>query len=421
MHERFAIAAGTIVPMNEPPIENGVVVVSDGKIEGITGREQLPRDLPLQEYPDGILMPALVNAHTHLVLTAFRGLADDADFFSWLTDHIIPLEIDRREDECRESARLGIKKCFRHGITAIAENHYTFWGRDAMVELGMKGVMFYEIFGLSTLDQSQSVERDRIVIEKLVSESTDRNRAGVSPHAPYTVTPTMGEMAREISEKLDLPLSTHMAEPYDENQFFMKGEGRFADPRHAARWPKPDGERTSLKYFDELGLLGPKTLLVHGVHLTYADLDIIAKRGCTLVTCPTSNAKTGVGIARVSEWVKKGIPVCIGTDSPSSGETFDLFEEMRRMVLFQRGLTGETGNLPAESVIRMVTTNPAKALRMGDLVGDLRSGSCADLLLVQPELEGVNKYRDVYNTLLWDVKSENIVATWADGREVYRK
>lgn len=421
MHERFAIIAGTVVPMNGPPLANGVVVVADGKIEDVMVYERLPEDIHTLNFPDGILMPALVNAHTHLVLTAFRGLADNADFFTWLTKHIIPLEIDKREDECRESARLGIKKCFRHGITTVAENHYTFWGRDAMAELGMKGVMFYEIFGLGTLNLARSVERDRSVIEKLVAESDDRIRAGISPHAPYTVTPPMGQMAKEISDELDIPISTHIAEPYDEVEFFLKGEGRFADPRHAARYPRPDGKRTSLQYFDELGLITPKTLLVHGVHLAYPDLGIIRDRGSTLVTCPTSNAKTGAGIARVGEWVKKGIPVCIGTDSPSSGETFDLFEEMRRMVLFQRGLTGKTDDFTAESVIQMVTTNPAEALGMDDTVGDMRPGSCADLLLVQPDLEGVKKYRDVYETLLWDVTAGNIVMVWADGREVYRR
>jgi cytosine/adenosine deaminase-related metal-dependent hydrolase len=188
-----------------------------------------------------------------------------------------------------------------------------------------------------------------------------------------------------------------------------------------ARFPKPDGNRTSVKYFDELGLLTDKTLLVHGVHLAYPDLSIIKDRGCTLVTCPTSNAKTGVGIAKVGAWVKKSMPICIGSDSPASGETYDLFEEMRRMVLFQRGLTGDTGMFTSESVIRMVTTNPAKALGMENMVGDLRLGSCADLLLVEPGKTGSEKYRDVFETLLWDVTREDIKAVWADGQEVYRK
>ena len=421
MHERFAIAAGAVVPMTGPPVENGVVVVADGKIEEISRRQRIPSDIHVEEFPDGILIPALVNAHCHLVLTAFRGLADNADFFSWLTEHIVPLGLDQREDECRESARVGIRKCFRHGITCIGENHYTFWGRDAMSELGMKGVMFYEIFGLGSLDLVKSIERDRNVVEQLASESDERIRAGISPHAPYTVTPPMGRMAKELSQELELPISTHIAEPYDEVEFFLKGEGRFADPRHASRYPKPDGNRTSVKYFDDLGLLTPRTLLVHGVHLAFSDLGIIKDRGCSLVTCPTSNAKTGVGIARVGEWFRKGIPVCIGSDSPSSGETYDLFEEMRRMVLFHRGLTGQTDLFSAEEVFEMVTTNPAKALGMEDMVGDLRPGSCADILLVQPDIDSVNKYRDVYGTLLWDVTLENIVKVWADGREVYAR
>jgi len=140
-----------------------------------------------------------------------------------------------------------------------------------------------------------------------------------------------------------------------------------------------------------------------------------------MVTCPTSNTKLGAGIARVGAWKNRGLNISIGTDSVASGETFDLFEEMRRFVLMQRGLTGELVQFSPEDVLAMVTTNPAKALGMSDMVGDLRTGSCADMILVTPDMEGVNRYRDPYGTLLWDVKSENIRKVWADGREVYSK
>ena len=115
MPEKFAISAGTVVPMNEPSIENSAVIVEDGRIADIVVQRDIPDGIEIEEHPDAILMPALVNAHTHLVYTAFRGLADDADFYEWITGYIIPLGIDKREDECRESARVGIEECFRNG------------------------------------------------------------------------------------------------------------------------------------------------------------------------------------------------------------------------------------------------------------------------------------------------------------------
>jgi 5-methylthioadenosine/S-adenosylhomocysteine deaminase len=407
--------------MNGPPIPDGAVLVAGDRIEQVTVRSQLPSDVPREEHPKGILLPAFVNAHTHIVYTAFRGLADDADFYTWITRHIIPLGIGRPEAEWRDSARRGIAECFRNGITALGEQHYTLWGRDAMLELGMKGVYFYEVFGLTTLNLARSVERDRAMIENLAAEATDRLRAGVAPHAPYSVTPPMAAMARETAEKHRLPISTHIAETRDEIELFLRGEGKFASVRRAARIPHPDPRRTPLRYFDELALLTPRTLIVHGVHLSDSDLNIIAERGCTMVTCPTSNAKLGAGIARVHTWTKRGIRVCIATDSPASGETFDLFEEMRRFVLMQRAVTGETGAFPAEQVIRMVTINPAKALGMEEMVGDLREGSCADMIVVEPDRDSSRQYRDAYQTLLWDITREHIVAVWADGREVYRR
>ncbi len=421
MPDRFAISAETVVPMNGPPIDHGAVIVLNAKIESVVPKHQLPSGIECDDYPDSLLLPAFVNAHTHLVLTAFRGMADDVDLFTWLADHVLPLDLDRREDECRASAAAGVEKCFRNGITAVAEQHYTTWGRDAMHDAGMKGIFFYEVFGLGTLDLTRSTEGHRELIEKFAGEATNEICFGVAPHAPYTVTPPMARMACEMAWKYDLPMTTHIAETREEVEFFLHGTGRFSTARRGARYPTPDGKHTSVDYFNDLGLLTENTLIVHGVHLSDSDLNIISDIKCPMLTCPTSNSKLGVGIARVGAWVNHGLNVCIGTDSAASGETFDLFEEMRRFVLMQRGLTGELDQFSAEDVLRMVTTNPAKAMGMSDMIGDLREGSCADLLLVQPDLEGVIKYRDPYGTLLWDVKSENIRKVWSDGQEVYSK
>jgi 5-methylthioadenosine/S-adenosylhomocysteine deaminase len=228
-------------------------------------------------------------------------------------------------------------------------------------------------------------------------------------------------MVSATAEKLALPISIHVAETHDEVSLFLRGEGPLAVVRRAVRLPAPDPKRTPLRYLDECGLLGPRTLLIHGVHLSDSDLDIIAQRGCALVTCPTSNAKLGSGIARVGAWHRRKIPVCIATDSPASGESFDLFEEMRRFVLLQRALTGETEGLSAEDVLQMVTVNPAKALGMQDLVGSIRNGLSADFVLVDPDRKHVSPNRDIYGTLLWGTTSQDIVSVRADGREVYRR
>lgn len=421
MPEKFAISAGTVVPMNAPPMTDSAVIVEDGRIVDIVGRNDLPEEIPIEDHPDAILMPAMINAHTHLVYTAFRGLADDADFFTWITEHIIPLGIDRREEECRKSAMDGVRQCFRNGITTIGDQHFTTWGLDAMRSVDMKGVFFYEVFGIGTLNLSRSIERDRKLIAKLVSESTDRLRVGVSPHAPYSVSPSTGRMAAEIAVEYDLPISTHIAETRDEVELFLRGEGRLATVRRASRIPKHDGVRTPLKYFNELGLLTNKTLIIHGIHLSDSDINLIYDLGCTIVTCPTSNAKLGAGIARTSVWKNRGIPICIATDSLASGEAFDLFGEMRRFVLLQRGITGQTDMFDAEQVVRMVTTNPAKALGMSDMVGDLRQESCADLILIEPQQKEASGFRDVYRSILWEAKTTDIAKVWADGREVYER
>ncbi|HDS30386.1 MAG TPA: hypothetical protein ENN67_05010, partial [Firmicutes bacterium] len=420
MDDRFAITAGSIVTMNSPPISDGAVVVHNGKIEKVVVRENIPHEIRVEEHPDGIIMPAFVNAHTHLVFTMFKGLADDAGFFEWLTGYVIPLGLDKRDDECRDSARAGTHECFRNGITCVGESHYTRWGHRAMLEAGMKGVFFREVFGIRSLNFARSIRDHKSEIEKLAGESTDRNRIGISPHAPYSVPPPMARMASEVAEKHNLPISIHVGETRDEIEFFRHGTGNFSPVRILSRFPNPSENRTPLTYLDDFGLLTNRTLLIHGIYLSDNDLKLIASHGCTMVTCPTSNAKLGVGIARASAWKSHGIQFCIATDSPASGESYDLFEEMRRFALFQRGLTGETESFMAKEILESVTVIPARALGMDGMVGDLKEGSCADFILIKPERAGTSGNRDIYRTIVWGTRRDDIAAVWSDGREVFR-
>jgi len=421
MADNFAISAGTIIPMNAPPIEDGVVVVSNGKIDAVLPSGNLPAGMHREDYPGCILLPAFVNAHTHLVYTSFRGLADDAEFYTWLSEHMMPVGMETPDEKFLESAHLGVRLNFRNGITALGEIHFTSHGRTAMVEAGMKGVYFLEVFGLGTLDLASSVNRRREDINQLLTEDRSVVKPGISPHAPYTVTKPMAEMAVELAHEHKLPVSTHIAETVDEMEYFKTAKGRFNDIRHNVRYPLPDGVRTSLKYFDDLGILTPSTLLVHGIHLADDDIELIARRGSTIVTCPTSNLKLGCGIPPAGMWMEKSIPICIATDSLASGETFDLFEEMRRFVLFQRGISHRTDQFPADEVLKMVTVNPAKALGLETKVGDFTVGSNADMLLVKPDVITGNNYRNPYANLVWGTRSSGIIKVWSDGTEVFNQ
>jgi len=419
MPDTFVISAGTVVPMNAPPIENGAVVVSGGKIDAVLPSRNAPSDIHREDFPDCILLPAFVNAHTHLVYSEFRGLADDADFFTWLTEHMMPVGIETSDKDFYESAKYGVGLSFRSGITALGECHFTTSGRRAMIDGEMKGVYFFEVFGLGALDLASSVKRRKSEIESLLKKDQSLVKLGISPHAPYTVTKPMAEMAMEIAIKNNLPISTHIAETVDEIEFFETGKGRFDDVRHNVRYPKPGGDTSSLKYFDDMGILTPSTLLVHGIHLTDEDIDIIAARRSTLVTCPTSNLKLGCGIPPAAKWVEIEIPICIATDSLASGESFDLFEEMRRFVLFQRGLQRRTDLFSSEDVLKMVTVNPSRAMGLQNWVGDFSVGTHADMMLVRPDALGQTKFRDVFQNLVWGTKSADIMKVWSDGSEVY--
>ncbi len=332
---------------------------------------------------------------------------------------MIPLEVDKRESECIENSEYGVKNHIRNGVTAIGECHYLPWGFQAMKKSGMKGVWFHEVFGIRTLDLTTGIDKLENELTKLAEDISGNIRFGLAPHSPYSCPPMMLKMANKVASEHNLPISIHTAETREEIRFFLHGDGPFANASAYARFPQSDRNCTPLEYLDRFGLLTPRTLLVHGLHLSDSDLATISERGCTMVTCPTSNAKLGSGIARASAWKSHGIPICIGTDSLASSDSFDMFEEMRRFVLFQRGISGECDVFNADEVLKMVTVNPAVAMGMSDIIGDLREGSSADLLLVQPDPEGISGNRDIYQTLLWGTKSSDITRVWSDGKEVY--
>jgi 5-methylthioadenosine/S-adenosylhomocysteine deaminase len=420
MSDRFAISAGTVVTLAGPPISDAVVIVSGGKIEAVIHSSEIPSDLNIEKYPDSILMPGFVNAHTHITLSNFRGVADDRNFVEWL-DQIIKLDLINRPDECRQSAIDGVAECFRNGITTIGDNHYLPFARDAMLAGKMKGVNFHEVFGIRTLNLTKGVEKLKKDFLELLKNATSENSYGISPHATYTVPPPVAKMAAEVAKESGVRISTHIAETMDEVQFFRKGEGKLSAISRYVKLPKPDGSRTPLKYFADCGLITDRTLIIHGIFLSDEDVRIAADCGSTIVTCPTSNAKLGCGIPAASAWKNRGITICIATDSPASGDGYNMFEEMRRFVLMQRASTGQSDIFSSSEVIQMVTANSASALGMSGMVGEIKQESCADMILMQPDMNSVSENRDIYNTLLWGCDNTDIVKVWSDGVEVYSR
>ena len=365
-----------VVPVSVPPVRDGTVAVQDGRIAYVGARAGAPagRD---HELGDAVLMPGLINAHTHLELTLFRGLLDAVTFRDWIVRLQGAKTAVMTRDRYLDAARLGIVEGLRAGVTTFADTCDSGVALEAMRELGVRGIMYQEVFcpwpDPVRIHQAAAALREKLAaVEPL---ETDLVRLGVSPHAPYTVAdPLFALVARS-----GRPIAVHIAESEAETLLVRDGTGPFADALRARGIPVAPRAASPVELLRTLGVLDARPLLIHAVNVDHADIRSIAESRSSVVHCPISNAKLGHGIAPVAELLRAHIPVGIGSDSMASNDRMDLLEEVRVATLAQR-VRSRRPDVPApHDALVMATLGGARALGLDDRVGSLDVGKAADL------------------------------------------
>lgn len=365
-----------IVPITAPSIQNGTVAVTGGRIAYVGPRAQAPagEDMDLE---DAVLLPGLVNAHTHLELTAFRGLMPDVPFREWIVTLQTAKVAVMTPERYLDAARLGIAEGLRAGVTTYADTCDSGAALPAMCEMGVRGIMYQEVFGPSA-DESRVA--DAIAgLERRLTESAPRQtplvRLGLSPHAPYTVSDPLFAYAARAG----WPVAVHVAESDAESRLVRDGEGPFADGLRARGIAVSPRARSPLALLAELGVLRARPLLIHAVRLDDADIAAIAAAGASVAHCPVSNAKLGHGIAPLDRLIAAGIAVGLGSDSMAANDRMDLLEEARVATLAQRTRTGRAETVAPHHALTLATLGGARALGLADRVGSLEVGKDADL------------------------------------------
>lgn len=388
--------APVVLPVCAAPIRDGAVAVSDGQVRwvGPAAAYRGPADA-CRDWP-GVLMPGLVNAHTHLQYTDFAELATGGvPFDEWLT-----LLVRRRqaftEAMWQDSVRRGVAAALRTGTTCVADVVSDACVLDPLIRSGLAGVSYVESVGGD--DALWAAGRRQALLDTLeqaAAASTGRFAVGVSPHTPYTLgTAVFAECVRIAGER-GLRLHPHLAESAAEVDFVAAGTGPLAKAMLTLGWTLElvrDGGcgRSPTAYLDSLGALGPNAHVAHGVHVDAADRALLRQRGTVVALCPRSNALLDVGAAPVAAYRAEGNPVAIGTDSLASSPSLDLFAEVAAL----RELALRQGS-PAEGLDRWLveaaTVGGARALGLLDgpgAVGALRPGVCADLAVFDVPLSG---------------------------------
>jgi 5-methylthioadenosine/S-adenosylhomocysteine deaminase len=351
-----------------------------------------------------VLIPGLINLHTHAAMTLMRGLADDLKLMSWLTNHIWPAENKHVSAQfVRDGTLQACAEMLRGGVTCFNDMYFfPEMAGQAALEAGMRAALGVVVIEFPTNYASDPQDylrkglamRDELKQEHLLSFC-------MAPHAPYTVSDKTFENILMLSEQLQIPINTHLHETRDEIKESLSKFGM----RPIAR-------------LDKLGVLGANFLAVHAVHLEDSEIALLAQAGCSVAHCPSSNLKLASGIAPVDKMLAAGINVGVGTDGAASNNRLDVFCEMRLMALLAKAASENAETIPAHTALRMATLNAAQALGLERSLGSIESGKSADLCAVNLDSLETAPCYDPASHLVYAAGRENVSDVWVAGRHV---
>lgn len=404
---RLRIEHGFVLPMDPPgtTIADGVVVVEGSKISYVGAAADAPADngAELLDATGCLVLPGLVNAHTHVSMTLFRGYADDLKLEEWLGEKIWPAEMQLRREDVYWGAMLGIVEMIRGGVTTFNDMYHYFDAvADAVAVSGIRacvsGVLIGVIPGAEEIFQ-QAVEFTAALKER----AHPRLVPMLAPHAPYSCPDDLLVRTAEAAAELGVRLHIHVAE--------TAGEVSDSLAEHGA---------TPVGHLAKLGFLDVPTVACHCVHLTDEDIAILAERQVGVVHCPTSNMKLASGFARVADLLRAGACVGLGTDGAASNNNLDMFEEMMVGAVIAKGHTGDPEVVSAAEMLAMATRGSAAALGLDDKIGSLAPGKKADIIVVDTSRPHLQPLHNPVSHLVYAARADDVRDVIIEGNLVMR-
>ncbi|MDQ8154459.1 MAG: amidohydrolase family protein [Gemmatimonadota bacterium] len=377
--ERTRYHARWVLPIAQPPIADGTVVVDGDVVAWVGPRSQAPAGGVDDDLGDAVLMPGLVNTHTHLELTVMRGFLEELAFFDWVRTLTRARHFVLDAERLLDSARLGVVEGLRAGVTTFGDTGDSAAPFDALRELGARGIAFREVFGPDPAQCEASLAGLREKVAAMRPHETPLVRVGVSPHAPYSVSEPLFAVVTEYAVAEALPIAVHIAESADESLLVERGLGPFADFLRTRGLEVEPVARSPIALLERCGVLAARPLLIHAVRADAPDIAAMARHRCGVAHCPVSNAKLAHGVAPLLELLAAGLAVGLGSDSMASNNRMDIIGEGRTAMLQQRARTRRADALPAHAVLSLATEGGAHALGLGDRIGVLAPGFQADL------------------------------------------
>ncbi|HEX7957623.1 MAG TPA: amidohydrolase, partial [Pyrinomonadaceae bacterium] len=405
------VSGGTVVTMDAGRrlIEDGAVAVAGGRIVAVGKRADVLRAYAAREVIDArgrAVIPGLVNGHTHVPMSLFRGIADDLDLNEWLTKYIFPAEAKNVTEEfVRVGTQLGLAEMIRGGTTTYCDMYYF---EDAIAEeterAGVRALLGETVIDFPVPD-NKTWPAAMDYVRRFVARWKGNRliTAAVAPHAPYTVSEAHLREVRAFSDRTGAPVVTHVAETRKEVEDVSRDHG--ASP---------------VEYLARIGFLSLRTVAAHTVHLTENEVKLLRQYGVGSVHNPESNMKLASGVAPVPQMLKAGVALGLGTDGAASNNDLDMWEAMDYAAKLHKLSAGDPKVVTAEEALAMATVGGARALHMEGDIGSLEEGKRADLVLVDLDSLHQTPRYSVYSHLVYATKAGDVRTVVIEGRVVMR-
>jgi len=405
------LIAGTVIADSETAIPDGAVVVEGETIAAVGDAETLHEAYPDHERRDlDIVAPGLVGGHVHSVQSLGRGIADDAALLDWLFDAVLPMEAAMDADATRAAAELGYLECLESGTTTVVDHlsvNHAEEAFEAAIETGIRARLGKVLMDRDSPeglleDTDAALAESEALIEEYHGAAGGRVRYAVTPRFAVTCSEACLRGCRDLADRHDgVTIHTHASENEDEIAAVEADTGR-----------------RNVMWLDEVGLTGPDVTLAHCVHTDEAEREVLAETDTVVTHCPSSNMKLASGIAPVRDYLDRGITVALGNDGPPCNNTLDPFTEMRQASLLGKVAARDPTRLPASTVLKMATTNGARAAGF-DRLGTLREGRRADVIGITTDRTRATPLHDPLSHLVYAAHGDDVTFTMVDGRIRY--
>jgi 5-methylthioadenosine/S-adenosylhomocysteine deaminase len=407
----LVVRNGTVVTMDtlRRVIPHGAVAVDGGRLAAVGADAEVDARFRGREVIDargGIVMPGLVNAHTHAAMVLFRGIADDLKLMEWLQQYIFPAEKNNVTAEfVRAGTRLAALEMIRSGTTTFVDMYYfEDQAAEACREAGLRGVLGSTLIEFPAPD-NKTIPDALAYAERFLKRWANDPLVvpAVAPHSTYLARPETLQAARALADRYRAPILVHLSESPDEQTQVRARYGR-----------------TPTEQLQELGILRPGVLGAHGVWLTASDRRVLKEAGVGVAHCPQSNMKLASGAAPVRDMLAEGMRLGLGTDGAASNNDLDMFEEMLTAALLAKHASGDPTVAPAPAVLEMATLGGARALGMEDRIGSLEPGKRADLVVVGLDEPRLHPLYDPVSHLVYVAKGADVRDVVVEGRVIMR-